>query len=330
MQPLFTAFASVSFFKLLIFCVIEMKYMAIIIQARGSAAGGLSTEELRRKVALLHLRFYLALLATFMVLFYVGEKYRTFYMVVLYSFWVPQIVLNVITEAKAPMHKYYIYGMSITRLMVPLYFYGVKKNFLKEVYPEAPYDPWLCQWLFLWVGFQTAILIGQNKYGARFWIPARFLPPKYDYSRPIPPSILNNARRSDTTTTEFVDTTAPRPTNHHATSVTTRNRMRGNRAAASQNNSQHGGRNGSPVTSTDETTSSSPSSSSPTTTTTTSTTSTTTATVLECSICYETIDVMRQSYMLAPCNHLFHKDCLIQWMDIKMECPICRTDLPAL
>ena len=29
MQPLFTAFASVAFFKLLIFCVIEMKYMAI-------------------------------------------------------------------------------------------------------------------------------------------------------------------------------------------------------------------------------------------------------------------------------------------------------------
>lgn len=32
--PLFTAFASVAFFKLLIFCVIEMKYMAMIVQVR--------------------------------------------------------------------------------------------------------------------------------------------------------------------------------------------------------------------------------------------------------------------------------------------------------
>jgi hypothetical protein len=39
MQPLFTAFASVAFFKLLIFCIIEMKYMAIIIQARNNANG---------------------------------------------------------------------------------------------------------------------------------------------------------------------------------------------------------------------------------------------------------------------------------------------------
>ena len=33
-------------------------------------------------------------------------------------------------------------------------------------------------------------------------------------------------------------------------------------------------------------------------------------------------------YMLTPCNHLFHTECLAQWMDEKMECPTCRGALP--
>jgi hypothetical protein len=34
--------------------------------------------------------------------------------------------------------------------------------------------------------------------------------------------------------------------------------------------------------------------------------------------------------MLAPCDHLFHRDCLARWMDHKHECPTCRADLPSL
>jgi hypothetical protein len=52
---------------------------------------------------------------------------------------------------------------------------------------------------------------------------------------------------------------------------------------------------------------------------------------LDCVICYNDIDIGdRMGYMLAPCNHIFHRECLTQWMDVKMECPVCRTDLPAL
>jgi transmembrane E3 ubiquitin-protein ligase len=32
--------------------------------------------------------------------------------------------------------------------------------------------------------------------------------------------------------------------------------------------------------------------------------------------------------MHTPCKHLFHEDCLINWMAVKMECPTCRTPLP--
>lgn len=55
------------------------------------------------------------------------------------------------------------------------------------------------------------------------------------------------------------------------------------------------------------------------------------AQTLDCVICYNEIDINdRQGYMLAPCDHIFHRQCLEQWMEVKMECPICRKDLPAI
>ena len=32
--------------------------------------------------------------------------------------------------------------------------------------------------------------------------------------------------------------------------------------------------------------------------------------------------------MKTPCGHKFHIPCLINWMNIKLECPSCRKDLP--
>ncbi len=332
-QPLFSAFASVAFFKLLLFCVIQMKYMAIIIQARNSSNGGQPMDVLRRQIALLHVRFYTALAGTFVLFFYVNDKYRALYILALFSFWVPQIILNIYTEAKTPLHNSYILGMSLSRLFAPLYFLATRSNFLKEVYPEAPHDTFTCNVLVLWVGLQTAVLYGQRKYGARFMIPARCLPPKFDYSRPIPASMLPpGALDPHVPSTESMEDrdAAPHfsieqslssdsPSGRHKTAMTTRNRMRGSRAISRAESvmttEQHTtGLNGSPLVG--------------------SSTAVSNATLvhgLECSICYEGIDIQKRSeYMLAPCNHLFHRECLVQWMDVKMECPICRTNLPVL
>jgi Ring finger domain len=350
-QPLFTAFASVAFFKLLIFCVIEMKYMAIMIQARNNINGGAQTSDaLRRQVAMLHVRFYVGLVAIVLFLFYAPGKYRVYNILALYSFWVPQIVLNVITEAKTPLHKNYIYGMSATRLVAPLYIFGLRNNFLNEVYPESTTDPVMCQLLVLWVGFQAAILIAQSKYGARFMIPARFLPPKFDYSRPIPASMLPPGVLLDLPAPELMedrtndtvqpssgllkrgDGDAPNSTNdphreldlqqlpiRHQTADTTRNRLhRGGRGGIANTYHHHLGSNNGNKMITEDVSEFPQATPAP-------------APVMECSICYDDIDIRdRKKYMLAPCNHLYHSECLKQWMDVKMECPICRTQLPAL
>ena len=226
--------------------------------------------------------------------------------------------------SRQPMHKYYIVGMSLTRLVAPCYVFCVKNNFLKEVYPDSPTDPSMMIRVCLWVLIQAAVLLAQGKYGARCMIPARFLPPKFDYNRPLPASMLP-PDALDNPTPELIEdrendplvlraassSSSPHTAHRHNHTFnnnnnTTRNRHNKNSGLLRKQNAtmvmmmeEHKA----PVS----------------------------APTLECSICYEAIDVRdRKNYMLGPCNHLFHKDCLAQWMDVKMECPICRTELPAL
>ena len=51
----------------------------------------------------------------------------------------------------------------------------------------------------------------------------------------------------------------------------------------------------------------------------------------DCAICMTPVtgEVVNTSpLMYAPCGHVFHSDCLTNWMRIKLECPNCRQQLP--
>ncbi|KAF4675802.1 hypothetical protein FOL47_007228 [Perkinsus chesapeaki] len=55
----------------------------------------------------------------------------------------------------------------------------------------------------------------------------------------------------------------------------------------------------------------------------------------ECVICMNDIDLSETQDpelrpVITPCDHIFHAGCLEQWMDVKMECPTCRGELPAM
>lgn len=43
-----------------------------------------------------------------------------------------------------------------------------------------------------------------------------------------------------------------------------------------------------------------------------------------CSICLEEIT---DNHKVLTCNHCYHKDCIIKWLNNKEECPNCRKDL---
>lgn len=115
---------------------------------------------------------------------------------------------------------------------------------------ESKPNPQLCYVLVVWMALQVGVLTLQQRYGPRFFVPARFLPVKYNYERRINLQEMTLLRSS------------------------------------AEDNS------------------------------------------IDCVICMVELDIDARDYMLAPCEHIFHRECLQGWMQVKMECPTCRCVLP--
>lgn len=183
-------------------------------------------------------------------------------------------------------------GYTILQSFLPLYLLGCPVNILEVLWKyfspvfESPSemamdrltDQSACYFLIGWLSIQVLLMYLQSIYGPRFFIPKQFLPYKYDYKRPLPPSMRPLHLQP--------------PHNH----------------GSSQNHGSLGNEFGDVETGSllagDEH-------------------------ELECVICYNSIHLNVQSnYMITPCDHLFHEECLLQWMHVKLECPVCRSQLP--
>ena len=141
-----------------------------------------------------------------------------------------------------------------------------------------------------------------------YFLQCRFLPPKYDYHRPVPESLLPVQ-------------VEPAPNKSPDDSVESTSSLLGNEGIVGENlttgtrnrkeKRNHDDSNGGTIIEETETPCCKP--------------------TLECVICYNSIRIEdKRNYMLAPCGHIFHRTCLEQWMEVKMECPICRMELPSL
>lgn len=47
-----------------------------------------------------------------------------------------------------------------------------------------------------------------------------------------------------------------------------------------------------------------------------------------CTVCMEDFSVGDKAIKM-PCNHLFHKGCLVPWLELHNSCPVCRHELPS-
>ena len=155
-------------------------------------------------------------------------------------------------------------------------------------------------------------LLRPSQWGTRFFIPSKFLPTPFDYSRPIPPALLTQwgIKGSVGSGSNKGSSSEGGDIEMAMTATSTYSRLQPTRSRDSDE--------------ADETThlhsSSEPQSSDPADTG-----------ALDCVICCSPVDVQdRSSYMLTPCEHIFHRSCLTTWMDVKMECPTCRGNLPAI
>ena len=47
---------------------------------------------------------------------------------------------------------------------------------------------------------------------------------------------------------------------------------------------------------------------------------------ISCSICLEELD-SKSNFVITSCNHSFHSDCLLKWLNNNNNCPLCRNKL---
>ncbi|XP_062007640.1 transmembrane E3 ubiquitin-protein ligase FLY2 [Rosa rugosa] len=176
-ESLFNAFATAAFFKFVVFSIFEMRYLLAIWKASRPTNSGEGWETMRRELSVLYSRFYGILLGGILVMYEFHNFLRPI-LLLMYSFWIPQIITNVIRDSRKPLHPHYILGMTVTRLAIPLYIFGCPNNFMRI----EPDKSW-CICLSLFIGLQASILLLQHYLGSRWFIPRQILPEKYSYHR---------------------------------------------------------------------------------------------------------------------------------------------------
>lgn len=240
MEPLFPTFLISALLQFMTFSLFEMRLLLLAWKSRRQDIVQEGWEAVRRELGNLYLKFYGAL---FFGLFavYVMQVHVIYLITILYSFWIPQIIHNAVTASRKSLQTSFLCVMSISRMFLPLYFFGCPSNFL-----NMPTNYAFCYLIVFYLLLQSSIVYMQDTYGSRFFIPVRFLPAKYNYWRPSEISPEDS-----------------------------------------------------------------------------------------CTICL--LDIFEHeehqlpsNAMVCPCGHVFHEECLLRWMEQKMECPTCRGPLPSL
>ncbi|ATY64433.1 RING finger ubiquitin [Cordyceps militaris] len=218
------------------------------------------------------------------------------------SLWVPQIHRNAIRNCRRALTWPFVLGQSLLRVTPVAYFWLKTDNFL-----FARTSPRAFAVLAAWVWLQIVLLGAQDVLGPRFAVPARWLPEAWDYHPVLrEDNVEAGGLPIGLISTDEVSAAQDRPRRRSSTGgATTSDKARQGSGA------RH---------------------------------------VIDCSICQEILEVpvvraggdedgsgggvasvfARRLYMVTPCRHIFHTPCLESWMKFRLQCPICREDLPPL
>lgn len=173
----------IALFSFILFSIFGLKYLHSVWKSRYPHR---EWEELRSKLSNLHVRYYLVMLLGF-VLIINFPILVPFVLFALYSFWLPQIVMNFTKNVPRSLHPFFVINTSISRLSYLWYFWSCPSNFLDV---QAQYI--LVGSITAYVALQSLVLIAQYILGARAFIPKWLTPKSYSYKRPLPEAAFEN------------------------------------------------------------------------------------------------------------------------------------------
>ncbi len=251
----------------------------------------------RREMGALYSKFYFLLLGVAFLSLHatswsprIRSVYTNFLAFIYLSFWAPQVYRNVIRNCHKALRWEFVIGQSILRLAPFAYFYAIEDNIL---FVET--DPNVVLALTGWVWLQVWALVSQEVLGPRFFIPSDWLPAAYDYH-----PVLREDDQEAGASMPIGFTQVPTQRSHD--DLDDESHLHGKRT-------------------------------------------------FDCAICMQNLEVpvvpaggsqrdnstslgitifSRRTYMVTPCRHIFHSPCLEGWMKYRLQCPICRDDLPPL
>ncbi|XP_048422416.1 transmembrane E3 ubiquitin-protein ligase FLY2-like isoform X2 [Pyrus x bretschneideri] len=130
-ESLFNAFATAAFFKFVVFSIFEMRYLLAIWKASRPTNSGEGWETMRRELSVLYSRFYGILLGGILLMYEFHNFLRPI-LLLMYSFWIPQIITNVIRDSRKPLHPHYI----LASILLLQHYLGSRWFIPRQILPE--------------------------------------------------------------------------------------------------------------------------------------------------------------------------------------------------
>lgn len=278
--------------------------------ANQPAAQNTTLNTARREMSALYTKFYFTLLALVFLSLHATTwpiPLRSFYTntvcLIYLSFWLPQINRNITRNCRRALRWEYVIGQSILRLAPIVYLYTAPNNVL-----FFDNDKNIAYIFIAWVWLQVWALGSQEILGPRFFVPKGWAPPAYDYH-----PILREEGDEESGSSIPIGSEATFSVPAQPNSTSSQPKTDGSKVGSNTK-------------------------------------------AFDCAICTESIDLpiirsassregesqgsapsalsttlfARRAYMVTPCKHVFHSRCLEGWMRYRLQCPICRDNLPPL